>query len=168
MHSKKKYWGARIPTKWGESESESEVAQSCPTLCDPMDCSLPGFSLHGILQVRVLEWVAISFSRGSSRPRDRTQVSRIPGRHFNLWATRESGKRVIQTYSISKTHSISFIFPFHEIYKSKLVSGIPESCPKASISVPRSSPTAHLICVYLYSPMSCVQYCTILGVPVTL
>ena len=64
-------------------ESESEVAQSCPTLCDPMDCSLPGSSVHGILQARVLEWVAISFSRGSSRPRDRTGVSRIPGRRFN-------------------------------------------------------------------------------------
>ena len=67
----------------------SEVAQSCPTLCDPMDGSLPGSSLHGILQARVLEWVAISFSRGSSRPRDRAQVSLIPGRRFNLWATRE-------------------------------------------------------------------------------
>ena len=44
----------------------SEVAQSCPTLCDPMDCSLPGFSIHGIFQARVLKWVAISFSRGSS------------------------------------------------------------------------------------------------------
>ena len=71
------------------TESESEV-QSCPTLCDPMECSPPGSSLHGILQARVLEWVAISFSRGSSRPKDRTQVSRIPGRHFNLWATREA------------------------------------------------------------------------------
>ena len=46
--------------------SESEVARSCPTLCDPMDCSLPGFSVRGIFQARVLEWVAISFSRGSS------------------------------------------------------------------------------------------------------
>ena len=46
------------------------VAQSCPTLCHPMDCSPPGFSVHGILQARILEWVAISFSRGSSRPRD--------------------------------------------------------------------------------------------------
>ena len=46
-----------------------------------MDCSLPGFSVHGIFQARVLEWVAISFSRGSSRPRDRTQVSCIVGRH---------------------------------------------------------------------------------------
>ena len=69
-------------------KSESEVTQSCPTLCDPMDCSLPGSSLHGILQARVLEWGAISFSRGSSRPRDRTRVSRTPGRRFNLWATR--------------------------------------------------------------------------------
>ena len=50
----------------------SEVAQSCPTLCNPMDCSLPGSSLHGILQARVLEWVAISISRGSSWPRDQT------------------------------------------------------------------------------------------------
>jgi len=45
---------------------ESEVTQSCPTLCDSMDCSLPGFSVHGIFQARVLEWVAISFSRVSS------------------------------------------------------------------------------------------------------
>ena len=48
----------------------SEVAQSCLTLCDPMDCSPPGSSVHGILQARILEWVAISFSRGSSQPTD--------------------------------------------------------------------------------------------------
>ena len=52
---------------------EGEVAQPCPTLCDPMDCNLLGFSIHGILQARILEWIAISFSRGSSRPRDRTR-----------------------------------------------------------------------------------------------
>ena len=46
------------------SESESEVAQSCPTLGEPVDCSPPGFSIPGILQARILEWVAISFSRG--------------------------------------------------------------------------------------------------------
>ena len=68
----------------------SEVAQSCPTLCDPVNCSSPGSSVHGILQARILEWVAISFSRESSWPRDRTQVSRIAGRRFNLWATREA------------------------------------------------------------------------------
>ena len=71
-------------------ESESEVAQSCLTLCDPVDCSPPGSSIHGILQARILEWVAISFSRGSSRPRDRTQVSCITRRCFNLSATREA------------------------------------------------------------------------------
>ena len=60
------------------------VTKSCPTLFDPVDCGLPGSSVHGILQARVLEWVAISFSRGSSRPRDRTQISHIAGRHYRL------------------------------------------------------------------------------------
>ena len=57
------------------------VAQSCLTLCDPMGCSLPAFhsSVHGILQTRILQWVAMPFSRGSSQPRDRTQVSRVAG-----------------------------------------------------------------------------------------
>ena len=76
-----------------ENVEESEVAQSCPTLCNPMYCSLPGSSLHGNLQARVLEWVAISFSRGSSWPRDGTWVSCIPGRRFNLWATREAQRQ---------------------------------------------------------------------------
>ena len=58
--------------------------KSCLTLCYPVDCSLPGSSVHGIPQTRVLEWVAISFSRGSSRPRDRTWVSHIAGRRFTL------------------------------------------------------------------------------------
>ena len=70
--------------------SESEVAQLCLTLWDPVDCSPPGSSVHGILQARILEWVAISFSKGSSRPRDWTRVSHIAGRCFNLWATREA------------------------------------------------------------------------------
>ena len=64
------------------SMQKSEVAQSCPTLCDPLDCSLSGSSVHGIFQARVLEWIAISFSRGSSRPRNRTQVSCIAGTFF--------------------------------------------------------------------------------------
>ena len=64
-------------------KSESEVAQLCPTLCDPVDC------VRGIFQATVLEWVAISFSRGSSLPRDWTWVSLIVGRRFTIWATRE-------------------------------------------------------------------------------
>ena len=69
--------------------SGSVVAQLCPTLCDPMDCSPSGSSVHGILQARILEWVAISFSRGSSRPWDQTWVFCITSRCFTLWATRE-------------------------------------------------------------------------------
>ena len=71
-----------------KERKESEVAQS--TLCNPMDCSLPGFSVHGIFQARVLEWGAIFFSRGSSWSRDQIQVSCIAGRRFTLWATREA------------------------------------------------------------------------------
>ena len=78
----------------------SEVAQSCPTLCDPIDCSLSGSSIHAIFQARVLEWIAISFSRGSSRPRNRTRVSRIAGRRFTIWATREA--------HVSKVKSLLF------------------------------------------------------------
>ena len=61
-----------------------KVTQSCPTLCDPMD-----YIAHRILQARILKWVAIPFSRGSSQPRHRTQVSHIAGRFFTSWATRE-------------------------------------------------------------------------------
>ena len=63
----------------------AQLLQSCPTLCDPMDCSLPDSFDYGIIQARILEWVANSFSRGSSQPRDRTQVSYIAGRLFNIW-----------------------------------------------------------------------------------
>ena len=72
---------------------ESGVVQSCPTLCDPVDCSPPGSSVHGIFQAVVLEWAAISFSRGSSWPRDQTQVSHIVDRCFTIWATRENYHR---------------------------------------------------------------------------
>ena len=71
-------------------ESESEVTHSCLTLWDPMDCSLPGASTHGIFQARILERVAISFSRGSSWPRDQTWVSCIADRFFTIWAIREA------------------------------------------------------------------------------
>ena len=66
------------------------VAQSCPTLCESMDWSPPGSSVDGILLARILEWVAIPFSRGSSLSRDWTQVSCIADRIFTIWATREA------------------------------------------------------------------------------
>ena len=61
------------------------LQSSC--LVNPMDCSLPGSSVHGIFQAIVLQWIAISFSRGSSQPRDRTRVSSIVDRRLNIWAT---------------------------------------------------------------------------------
>ena len=66
-------------TVWGDAKV-SEDAQSCPTLCDPMDYSLPGSSIHGIFQARMLEWVAMPSSRGTSQPRDQTHISCIAGR----------------------------------------------------------------------------------------
>ena len=69
------------------------IAQSCPTLCDPVDYGPPGSSVHGILQARILEWVAIPFSRRSFQFRDQTQVSRIASRFFTIWATREAKQK---------------------------------------------------------------------------
>ena len=92
IQQRKDLWIRRkyLQTRFLLRKKESEVAWPCPTLCDSMDCSPPGSSIHGIFQARVLEWIAISFSRGSSWPRDQTQVSCIAGRHFTIWATREA------------------------------------------------------------------------------
>ena len=89
-------------------ESESEVAHLCLTLCDPMDCSLPGSSVHGIFQAIVLEWIAISFSRGSSRPRDRTRVSHIVDRRLTVWAT---GEIYIH---MQKSETVPLSYAFHK------------------------------------------------------
>ena len=79
-----------VGNPWPWVESKLLVTWSCLTLCDPMDCSSPGPSVHGILQTRILEWVAIPFSRRSSQPRDCTGVSCITaGKFFTFWATRE-------------------------------------------------------------------------------
>ena len=104
-----------------------EVAQSCLTLCDPVDCSLPGCSVHGILQARILEWVAISFLRGSSRPSDQTWISHIAGRCFTLWATREAqymGDVLLKRFKIWKgalklMQSLFWVYQinFHDIFQ---------------------------------------------------
>ena len=95
-----KLWGLWkvIRIRWGHEggalvnriESESEVAQSCPALCNSMDCSLPGSSVHGIFPTIVLEWTAISFSRGYSQPRDWTLVSCIGRQILQPWDTWEA------------------------------------------------------------------------------
>ena len=72
------------------------------SLCLPMD-----YTVHGILQARILEWVAVPFSRGSSQPRDQAQVSHISGSFFTSWATREAPKRVRDQREVSKTSAMS-------------------------------------------------------------
>ena len=126
-------------------ESESEVSQSCLTLCDPMDCSPPGSSIHEIFQARVLEWVAISFSRGSSWPRDQTGspalwadplLSEPPGEPLILLITKKKKKR---------KKSIG-LFSFLLWYKIKGLSfqfsSVPQWCPTAiQPSHPLSTPS---------------------------
>ena len=92
------------------------IAQLYLTLW-PHGCSPPGSSVHGILQARVLEWIAMPSSRGSSRPRDRTQVSRIAGRFFTSWATRE----VLQYLKIINC----FIFKsYYQFFKSIIMTSL--------------------------------------------
>ena len=86
------HWKINSPGRW------SEVAQSCLTLCNPIDCSLPDYSVHGIFQGRVLEWVAICFSRGSSPPRNQTRISCLVGRRFTVWAIRLVGAQYATGY----------------------------------------------------------------------
>ena len=95
MHSSRKgvYSFYQVPRK----QKKVLVTQSCLTLFDPMDCSLLGSSVHGILQARMLEWVAMPFSSGSSQPRGWTLVSYIECRFLTVWATRYLGARPIQT-----------------------------------------------------------------------
>ena len=109
---------ARYWPQIAKRKKQSEVAQSCPTLCDPMDCSLPGFSIQGIFQARILEWVAISFSR-SSWPRDWNWVSCIVSRCFTIWATREVQDSWVQIAEVHIKGMISVspdspIFPYKE------------------------------------------------------
>ena len=82
------------------------VAQSCPTLCDPMDCSQPGSSVPGILQARILEWVAMLSSRGSSQHRDRTQVSQLQADSLLSEPSAYSGGRLLPGCILSASHCL--------------------------------------------------------------
>ena len=110
----------------------------CLALCNPMDCSLPGSSVHGIFQARVLEWVAFSFSRGSSWPRDRTQVSHIASKCFTIWATREA-HRCLDT-KIWKL--ITFVFQWLFLFSCPVVSDSLQPCglEHARLPCPSLSP----------------------------
>ena len=107
------------------------VAQSCLTIWDPKDCSLPGSSAHGILQARMLKWITISFTRGSSQPRDQTPVSHIArgGGLFISWATREaqSGEQlqtqiIISTINVMLSNNPQTIPTYHSRSMEKLSS----------------------------------------------
>ena len=87
--------------------------QLCPTLCDPTDCSLPGSSLHGILQTRIMEWIAISFNRESSRYGDQTRVYCIGGRFFNVWANREAKSKICIHLCIYRVNHLNYNWLLH-------------------------------------------------------
>ena len=79
-----------------------KVTQLCLTLCDPIDCTPPGSSIHGILQARILESIAMPPSRGSSPPRDWTQVPCIAGRLFTMWTTREGAREATREFALAR------------------------------------------------------------------
>ena len=117
---------------------ESLVAQSCPTLCDPKDCSPPGSSIHGIFQAEVLEWVATSSSSGSSWPRNRTCVSRVVGRRF--YHLSHQGSPIIHLVRTKKLQPLrweTWIFFFSCCKTSPKHAGSWwQSLPAGSISLP--------------------------------
>ena len=102
------------------------VAQSCPNLCDCMDCSPPGSSVHEILQARLLEWIAIPFSRGSSWPKDQTQFSCIAGRFLTIWVTRET-RSLYNRYNIYNLSLVQF---------SSVAQSCPTLCDPMNCSMP--------------------------------
>jgi len=90
-----------------------ECTQSCPALYNPMDCSLPGSCVHGILQARILEWVAVSFSRVSSQLRDQTQVSCITctaGRFFTCWTRRFNTYTSLSVLKVTSLYRFFLLF----------------------------------------------------------
>ena len=107
-------------SKWRFHMCVCWVVRSCPTLCDPVECSPPGSSVPGISQTRILKWVAITFPRGSSRPRDQTRVSHVAGRVFTIWASEQTlpvGKKRSKLKCLSHTTSHLYLEPQTDIIK---------------------------------------------------
>ena len=107
-------WGDQLSqlSSYPRSQIKVLVTQSCPTLCHPMDCSSPGSCVHEIFQAMILEWVAISFSRGSAQLRDRAQVLCTAGRFFTECATRAAQSKSDQS-SIKAVLKVLSWFPPH-------------------------------------------------------
>ena len=92
------------------------VAQSCPTLCYPIDCSLTGFSVHGDSPGKMLEWIVMPSSRGSFQPRDWIQVSCIADRFFTIWVTREAQEISVGNDWKKKKRPVWFLCPIQLRY----------------------------------------------------
>ena len=123
-------------------------------LCDPIDCSLPGSS-HGILQARILEYVAISFSRGSSQPKDWTQVSCIAGRLFTDWAMREaqSSHHVQLTQGEGKLHLLK-----RRVFKNVWTCFVNHQSRKVECLVIFVMWAMFLVCVYIYACVHLLEW----------
>ena len=116
-----------------------------------MGCSPPGSFVHGILQARILEWEAIPFSRGSSWPRDRTQVFCIAGGFFTIWATREAKKNIFLFSSVQSLSGVRlFATPWIAAHQASLSITNSRSSPKL-MSIESVMPSSHLILVVPFS-----------------
>ena len=114
--------------------------QSCPTLCNPMDCSPPGVSVHRISQARKLEWVAISSSQGSSQPRDWTCLLRLPHRMWILyhWATQEApvmAQRIYDPDIINHINSTTDVKKIKTRFQTKRLSEKKNSYPNCFLNL---------------------------------
>ena len=122
------------------------AAKSCSTLCDPMNWRLPGFPVHGISPARILKWVAISFSRGSSRTRDRTLVSCIGRQVLYHWATRKSMTDGMHLHFVIVETDISLstvLFVFWQRFR-------PSVCSEYKSPALRTfSPTVHSLFIFI-------------------
>ena len=123
---------------------ERKIALICVQLLRPMDCSLPGSSAHGIFQARILEWVAISFSRGSSWPRNQTQVSRIAGSFFTNWATQEALGITYYLHCAWRPQSSGKVERTNQFLKSAIKKDHPGDLPRVEGGFTNSSPP-HLL-----------------------
>ena len=112
------------------------IVQSCLTLCNPVDGSPPSSSIHGILQARILEWVAIPFSRGSSWPRNQTGVSCIAGRFFTSWVTRKAQYIPYSVYNIwrKKRQPAPVLLPGKSHGRRSLVGYHPRGCKESNMT----------------------------------
>ena len=132
----------KLWTELNWTESRSVVS----TLCDLMD-----YTVHGILQAKILEWVAFPFSRGSSQPRDRTQVSRIAGRFFTSWATREAHLSYSQPYNFLHHFCVCSLcfFQLSALITCSLVLPRFNLCAVLHCSVMSYLPWCHKVPIYI-------------------